>query len=117
MKKYSIIKPDPTLQNNLMAYGFMCGLGWYPLIRETLDKIQAIVDRDGFDLEITEVKEKFGELRIYTSIYIEEIEDIIEEATNKSTKICELCGKPGKLHNVNGWWSTLCEECLEGKQR
>jgi hypothetical protein len=37
-KKYTIIKPDPTLKNNLMAWGFMCDAGWHPLIHELLDK-------------------------------------------------------------------------------
>jgi hypothetical protein len=117
MKKYSIIKPDPTLQNNLIAFGFMCGEGWYPLIYETLDKIQAIVDRDGLDLEITEVKEKFGELRIYTSTYTDEIDDILWEATYKSHKICEVCGKAGEVVETNGWLMTRCEECLESEDK
>ena len=115
MKKYSIINPDPTLKDNLMAFGFECSEGWYPLIYETLDKIQAIVDRDNLDLEITQIKEKFGELRIYTSGYTDEIEDIIQEATKKSLKTCEVCGEPGKLVEIHGWWMTRCEKCLESE--
>jgi ribosomal protein S14 len=117
MKKYSIIKPDPSMKNNLMAFGFMCGKGWYPLIYETLDKIQAVVDRDGLDLEITEVKEKFGELRIYTSTYSEKIYKIIQKASEKSTQTCEICGQPGALIEINGWYMTRCEECLKSEQQ
>ena len=46
MKKYSICKPDPTLKNNLLAFGFECNRGWLPLIYELLDKLQVIEDRD-----------------------------------------------------------------------
>ena len=117
MKKYSIIKPDPTLQSNLMAFGFACDKGWYPLIYETLDKIQAIVDRNNLDLEITQVKEKYGELIIYTSSYTKEIDKIIQDATDKSITICEQCNKEGRLVQIGGWRKTLCPECLEKHTR
>ena len=113
MKEYTIIKPDPALQENLMAFGFMCGEGWYPIIFDTLDKIQEIVDREGLDIQITEVKEKWGGLRIYIDGYTDEIEVLIEQAEEKSVSICEICGKDGKLMRVNGWWKTRCNDCLE----
>ena len=84
---------------------------------ETLDKIQAIVDRDRLDLEITQVKEKYGELRIYTSSYADEIEDIIQEATEKSVTICERCGKEGKRVQVKGWLMTRCDECFRSHKK
>jgi len=117
MKRWSIVRPDPTLQDNLMAFGFECGRGWLPLVYETLDKIQAIVDRDRLDLEITQVKEKYGELRIYTSSYADEIEDIIQEATEKSVTICERCGKEGKRVQVKGWLMTRCDECFRSHKK
>ena len=117
MKKYSILNPDPTLQSNLMAWGFMCGMGWNKLIYETLDKIQAIVDRDGLNIEVTEVKEKFGGLRIYTSSYTDEIFEITQDAEEQSCHICEICGKPGELVEVGGWWMTRCEKCLEDEMK
>lgn len=113
MKKYSIIKPDPTLRNNLMMWGFMCDEGWFPLIYTTLDKIQEVVDKTGIDLEITEIKEKYGELRIYTSSSTDEIDEIIQEATAKSIHICERCGREGELREIHGWYKTMCEECLK----
>jgi len=117
MKKYSILRPDPTLQRNLMAWGFMCGPGWYPLIYETLDKIQAIVDRDGLDIEVTEVKEKFGELRIYISSYTDEIFEITQDAEEWSCRICEICGQPGECVEVGGWWMTRCKKCLKDEMK
>ncbi len=112
MKHYTIIKPDPTLRNNLMAFGFMCDKGWYPLIEKTLDKIQDIVDRDKLDLQITEVKEKYGGLRIYTDMDTDEIFKITLQAEQESYKICEICGKPGELRYLHGWYMTRCDSCF-----
>jgi len=111
MKKYSIINPDPLLQRNLMAFGFDCGPGWWQPICELLDKLQTIEDRDKIGLEITQIKEKFGGLRVYTNIGTDEIWNLIEEAEARSFTICEFCGKSGKLRLNHGWYTTLCDEC------
>jgi hypothetical protein len=115
-KKYTIIKPDPSLKSNLMAWGFMCDEGWHPLIYELLDKIQAIVDREGYDFQVTEIKEKFGGLRVYLDSETDEIFDLIREYEQKSFTICEVCGKHGKLRNLNGWYKTLCDDCRKDKR-
>ncbi len=112
-----IIKPDPSLQNNLMAFGFMCGEGWHPLIMDALGKIQKIVDEEGLDVRVTEIKEKYGGLRIYLDSYTDEIQTIIDAAEEKSLTTCEVCGKEAKQHIVNGWVCTRCDICLgERKQ-
>lgn len=113
-KQYTIIKPDPTLKNNLMAFGFMCGKGWYPLIIELLDKLQAIEDRDQKGLEVLEVKEKFGTLRVYTSYATDEIFDLINKYEKKSETTCEVCGKDGTLYSDHGRLKTRCEEHRSG---
>ena len=117
MKNYTFISPDPTLQSNLMALGWDCGQGWYPLIEELFDKIQKLVDNNSKynALEIIQVKEKYGELKVYTNAYWEVIEDLIDKYTRKSKHICEWCGKKGKLHNDNGWLTTLCNKCHKEK--
>lgn len=118
MKKRKIIKPDPSLKENLMAFGFECGKGWYPLIEETLDKIEACLKtielEKNYPFRILQIKEKFGGLRIYCSSYYPEIEKIIDDAEAKSFKICEVCGKEGHLTYWYRWYQTLCEE-HEGK--
>ena len=118
MKKYYFIKPDPNLQNNLMAFGFECEKGWYPLIEEAFDKIEnainkmPMVDKLHFkeNFEILQVKEKLGGLRIYVNMYTDEIREIISEAQQKALKTCEICGKPGKMRDIHSWYSTNCDE-------
>lgn len=116
MKIRKIIKPDGTLRTNLMSFGFDCGRGWYPLIEETLDKIEALLPEDS-DFEILQVKEKWGMLEIYTNWSTDEIDDIITSAREKSIKICEACGAPGNLMVNNGWYVTLCAECDEKRRK
>ena len=114
-KKYTIIKPDPDLKNNLMAFGFDIGKGWMPLLIEMLDKIQMLVNNkpEYADVEIVQVKEKFAQLRVYLNYYYKEIEDLIEEYTEKSVHICELCGETGETRNLHGWYMTLCDKHYE----
>lgn len=90
---------------------YECDKGWYPLINELLDKIQKIVDRDNIeDFEISQIKEKFGELRVYPYFGTDEIFDLIDEYTEKSVHTCEICGKSGETRMINGWLKTLCDE-------
>jgi ribosomal protein L37AE/L43A len=114
-EKYTIINPDPTLKNNLMAFGLECDKGWYPLIYELLDKIQAIVDSNPEykDLQVVQIKEKFGSLRMYLNYDPKEISDLIDEYERKSYVICEICGSNGVKRVNYGWYKTLCDKCYE----
>ena len=110
-KKYSIVKPDPTLQSNLMAFGFSCGEGWYPLIIELLDQLQEISDREEeFDVEVLQVKEKFGELRVYVNYETDEITELIDKYAQRSRITCEVCGETGSMLNYHGWLYVGCEK-------
>jgi len=111
-KEYSIIEPDPTLKNNLMAFGFDCGNGWYPLIFELLDKIQAYVDTNSEykDIRVTQVKEKWGGLRVYLNFGTNEVFSLVDEYEEKSFSICEVCGAHAETREKNSWLSTLCEK-------
>jgi len=112
MKKYSIIEPDPTLRNNLMAFGFEVGDGWRPLVIELLDKIQKIVDnnQEYSELRVLQIKSKYASLRVYLNYYFEEIEKLIDEYEEKSIYICEVCGEIGKTRDINHWYTVLCDK-------
>lgn len=114
-KKYTIIEPDPTLQNNLMAFGFECGEGWYSLIYELLDKIQAIVNNnpDYKDLRVVQIKEKFAGLRVYLNYDSKEVDDLIDEYEKRSYETCEICGEFGKERDIGHWYKTLCDKHFE----
>lgn len=116
-KKYSFIRPDPTLQHNLMAFGFDCGPGWYKIIVDCFDKIKSIPAKNRKGFEVVQVKEKYGTLRIFAWNETEEIEKIIDSACELSETTCEHCGQPGYMHVTRGWYSTLCDDCYSGKKK
>ena len=70
---------------------------------------------DGF--RILEIKEKWGELRLYTNYHNDKIERIIKKYTTLSRNICIHCGKPDTHMTYGGWYSPVCEECHEKRQQ
>jgi hypothetical protein len=88
------------------------GKGWHNLVRELAVDLIAL----GWDRHLYQLKEKFGGLRFYIGEATDEIFDLIAKAEEKSFKICERCGAPGKLRN-DGWLRTLCENCAHHKER
>ena len=112
--KYKFINPDPTLRSNLMAFGFEIGEGWIPIMHVLCKNIQAVIDSDPEkykDFEFTQVKEKWGGLRVYCNRSFDEIEELIEAARSEADKTCEVCGKRGKLREDRPWIQTLCDRC------
>lgn len=79
--------------------------GWASLIDEIFDKMATMINPP----MIVQVKEKFAGLRVYTDRYVEELEIVIQEAEKKSFKMCDTCGKPGKIRG-KGWYYTSCDE-------
>jgi hypothetical protein len=59
---------------------------------------------------VSDVKEKWGQLRFYTSGTSNEFLDLVNIMGWASEYICEKCGKVGKLLR-HGWWKTRCPEC------
>lgn len=96
-----------------MCWGFECGDGWYDLIDRLCGTIQNYIDHNGHlgvpQVEVVQVKEKFGTLRFYTHGGNEKIDGMIWFAQDMSGRICETCGKPGSFRG-NGWYYTACDE-------
>lgn len=64
------------------------------------------------NIEIEQVKEKFGGLRFYVGSTPEWIEVLIDAMEEYSFGICEVCGKSGEPRP--GYWTkTLCDEHWE----
>ena len=94
------------------VYAKMCvGNGWHSLVDEAYDLCEK------YGVEITQVKEKFGQLRIYTGIMMKEVSDELDpqiwEMESRSSSICESCGQPAKQRTKGGWVKTICIPCEE----
>jgi hypothetical protein len=58
-------------------------------------------------VQIDQIKEKFGTLRLYTSGGDAKTSAIVGFAEAMSAKVCEETGAPGKGVSRGGWWRTL----------
>ena len=85
--------------------------GWKDIIITLCDKIITIDD----NVEVIQVKEKFGGLRFYIgaveSDRFDEIYDLVHEAEKESFNVCENCGSRKDVETKGGWLKTLCAEC------
>lgn len=96
--------------NKQLLYAYsQVGMGWWPLLDKYIPAIQALDP----DCEF-EPKEKFGTLRLqaFCGSHGYAISKLEQQAEEESAKICEYCGKPGRLRRENRvWMLTLCDEC------
>jgi hypothetical protein len=142
-------------KESLMCFGCECGDGWFGILDNLLGymadvrenrlrildlKPDLVTPENGGCIDfrcpqviLSQVKEKYGTLRVYWHFDSEEIEGLrsqvrdehqLEEGIDRysdlvdgavdfseylSSKTCEVTGKPGKLYS-DGWCVTLCEE-------
>lgn len=106
------------MQQTCMCWGFDCGDGWFHVIDEASKKLEAEIlklpKEDRQYCCASQVKEKYGTLRLYMTGSTSRMERIISKASRKSAKTCETCGSRGTLRINGGWYFTACKEHSEG---
>jgi hypothetical protein len=108
---------------SLMAmFGCECSDGWYQIIYQACYAIDSYkkhtasspYDQDHKDnvalFRWSQIKEKFGTLRLYHYGGDAFISGVIDMAEQMSSVTCEVCGAPGKATS-GGWIRTLCDAC------
>ena len=93
--------------------------GWENLARKMIQECEAINP----SYQIADMKEKWGELRVYSFIKDyddndwlipshndEEIDKIEIKYIEQSSKICCICGKPATKFST-GWICPYCDNC------
>ncbi len=92
-----------------------CGDGWKEVIKTYLKSIHAFfeeqwaADPDSFPIDqlyITQIKEKYGSLRIYNN-FPAALDAFEETAESESERTCEISGLEGKLFSKAGFVKTL----------
>jgi hypothetical protein len=86
------------------------GKGWAPLIR-------VLYKNKPDNINIVQVKEKFGRLRVYTEPYDEEYQRLIGSLEWASSKMCEKCGRRGNQDTYQYWMKTLCADCAAERRK
>lgn len=133
---------DLPMTETALCWGLDCGDGWYWLIENLCHSIQGYVDSrnegvrirqkakldklfskaqlclvsddEEWQVEATQVKEKFGTLRFYINHGDDYIYGMIWLAEVMSAGICETCGTTENVSpNKGGWVKNLCPKCRE----
>ena len=116
-KEQSYQGKSQNLKNNY--YKYWDGSGWEGLWKRYLKKLFAVYDKlpkqDQKMFQFLEVKEKFGEMRIYCSGATSDCEQVAEWLSNYT---CEYCGaeprdEHGKrmIYTSDGWITHMCKDC------
>ena len=93
-------------------FGFECGDGWFELLKECIENIKAICERDGLNVKTRQIKEKYATLRFYIDNHFHDIDEAIEHAERRSAETCEACGQPGIIRKKGYWVYVSCEACI-----
>ena len=119
-----LIRDPPYLVNQdgtPYDFAYDVGKGWNEILANAFKQIAEVFDKVGADFSefsVLQIKEKFGELRIYTgaldAAVADQVYKIIDEAETESCRACEWCGEPGKVRG-GGWIKTLCGGCNKQK--
>lgn len=97
----------PHLFRGIDRFNFTVDEGWKGIITTLCEKLDAL----GLpNLQVLQVKEKFGGLRFYVNGRNDEVSALIRQAMEESWTTCEWCGAPGKQFGER-WILTLCESC------
>ncbi|KAJ7740224.1 hypothetical protein DFH07DRAFT_68751 [Mycena maculata] len=99
----------------LFRPGISCDIldGWEPILRRLCVDLQ-----HEKDLAFTQVKEKYGGLRVYTTWSTKQLEKRLEAAEAESFETCETCGKDGQMRTTransgDGWMFVACQGCFD----
>jgi Mor family transcriptional regulator len=125
MEEYEVfVKKMETTYPKMFAGkygGFAVGAGWYPILEVLCANIQSHIDwrvkqgKDIAQVEVNQIKEKFGGLRFYYSGGDDEISGMVRMAEAWADIACEECGAAGKRRS-GGWIRTLCDKHEEEHQ-
>jgi hypothetical protein len=87
--------------------------GWNKLFLQLCEDIrQPLIDEGYLDsFRLTQVKEKFNELRVYHAGASDAVEDIIRKYEVMAKYICSHCGKPAEYETCEGYIESFCANC------
>lgn len=94
--------------------GFSCGLGWYAPIATLMSKLEArrLNGERERPLKIVQLKQKFGELRIYYDGGDEKDRQLIKMCMALADTMCDICSAPGEKRGP-GWIRTRCDKHVD----
>ena len=121
VEKYPYLTPHNSWTGKVVedydySYTEAWGLpdGWHKLfyllckhLRKHLEKVN-LLDKFYF----TQIKEKYGTMRVYTSCLPASVDHMIDLYECYSKYVCQNCGNTAK-YCTTGWIAHLCENCIK----
>ena len=100
---------DKPPTESFMCFGCECSDGWFDLIYNACACIANHLKNrpECPPVEFTQIKEKFGGLRLYYFGGDEYVHGVCSMAEAMSYKICEVTGDKGQLCSTGHWLRTL----------
>ncbi len=88
--------------------------GWMQLFLQACEDIKYPLEKAGQrnEFRFMQVKEKYGQMRLYHSGASEEVNDILDKYEFLSEQVCSECGKPA-VAITRGWIYPFCEEHIK----
>lgn len=109
---YPSVTGCPQVFRNCISFGV--DKGWQPIVNDILMKLVVLEP----NIEIHQIKEKFGDLRIYYGYEpagadtYKRVEALIDAAEHKASVTCEHCGSTeGVERRGPQWVKTYCQGC------
>ncbi len=98
-----------------MGFPCECSDGWADLIYNLCKELNDLYISKGWspeEIQILQIKEKFGTLRFYDSGLGIEGNEIVYKYENLSSGTCEICGASGEIRDGR-WIMTMCDKCFK----
>lgn len=117
IRRYRLAFFGPHAAEQIPGHVVFVGEGWHQILARLHEQVVTLMP--GYHVD--QVKEKFGELRVYLSLdpnldrdisagVARRVDDLVDAAEAESRRTCEYCGKPGVPIDA-GWVKTLCPAC------
>lgn len=112
-EKYPKLFKQRNSNDSPLYWGIGGGDGWFNIVNQLCANIQSHIDwkeKQGNPIpqvEVEQVKEKFGTLRFYYQGGDDYISGLVSMAESMSGVTCDVCGTPGE-RTGGGWIRTMC---------
>ena len=115
---------DPERPSPYSQRGFEVCDGWFEIVKSVAlaaeEDLAALPDGIRSQIRCSQVKEKFGGLRVYVDGPVWDVEAkasrmprfdaALDEGARKAWTTCEECGAPAKRRNLRGYLFVVCDE-------
>ena len=123
IEKYPILLPKNVYTGNPIYkydYSYTCldhmPAGWakafgIPMFEDIQNEVNTWSKEEQDNFVFMDIKEKFGELRVYASHVTDKMFEILEAYCAISRNVCIVCGKLDVPMVNRGWISPYCHDC------